>query len=203
CDRRRYEYARTCARVARRPDQPSSHGSDQQRLGDPREPQRAAPATAFLMTIADIGLELAPSHRKALARAHAQLESRSLALRIAEAAGQPVDRLVGMMPKVATNALNFAVEAAILNCLKLAIRSIEPDARRAPANSLASLLAGLSGGVSGFFGFAALPFGLPVATTLMLRTISATAGHNSEDLREHQARLARLRGVSLGGGETP
>jgi hypothetical protein len=43
------------------------------------------------MTVADIGLELTPAHRKALAHAHAQLESGSLALRIAQAAGQPAD----------------------------------------------------------------------------------------------------------------
>jgi hypothetical protein len=155
------------------------------------------------MTVVDIGLELSPSHRKALARAHAQLESRSLAVRIAEVAGQPVDRLVGMMPKVATKALNVAVEAAILNCLKLAISSIESDARRAPANNLASLLAGLSGGVSGFFGFAALPFELPVTTTLMLRAIAETARHNGEDLRKLEARLACLEVFALGAGKSP
>src|SRR5262249_49756781 len=154
------------------------------------------------MTVADIGLEFSPSHRRALARAHGQLESRSLALYIAEVAGQPVDRLAGMMPKVATAALNVAVEAAILNCLKLAISSIEPDARRAPANNLASLVAGLSGGVSGFFGFAALPFELPVTTTLMLRAIAETARHNGEDLRKLEARLACLEVFALGAGKS-
>jgi len=154
------------------------------------------------MTAAGSGLELSPSHRKALARAHAQLETRSLAIRLAEVAGQPVDRVFGMMPKVATSAVNLAVEAAILNCLKLAIRSIEPNARHAPAGNLASLVAGLSGGVSGFFGFAALPFELPLTTTLMLRTIADTARHNGEDLAKIEARLACLEVFALGAGKT-
>jgi hypothetical protein len=157
------------------------------------------------MTAADTHTELSPSHHKALALAlaHAQLETRSFAVRLAEVAGQPLDRVLGMVPKVATKPLNLAVEAAILNCLKLAIRSLEPDARRAPSDNLASLLAGLSGGVSGFFGFAALPIELPVTTMLMLRAIADTARHNGEDLRKIETRLACLEVFALGGGKSP
>jgi hypothetical protein len=154
------------------------------------------------MSVVELHTELSPTHRKALARAHAQLEARGFAIRLAEVAGQPVDRVLGMMPKVATRTLNLAVEAAILNCLKLAISSIEPGARRPPAGNLASLLAGLSGGVSGFFGFAALPFELPLTTTLMLRTIADTARHNGEDLAKLEARLACLEVFALGAGKS-
>ena len=154
------------------------------------------------MSAAELQTELSPAHRKALTRAHDQLEARTLAIRLAEAAGQPVDGVLGMMPKVATKTLNVAVEAAILNCLKLAISSIEPDARGAPATNLAALLAGLSGGVSGFFGFAALPFELPVTTTLMLRTIADTARHNGEDLTKLETRLACLEVFALGAGKS-
>lgn len=155
------------------------------------------------MSAVEVQTELSLPHRKALARARAQLESRSLAIRLAEAAGQPVDRVLGMMPKVATNTLNLAVEAAILNCLKLAISSIDPGARHPPGGNLASLLAGLSGGVGGFFGFAALPFELPVTTTLMLRTIADTARHNGENLAKLEARLACLEVFALGAGKSP
>lgn len=154
------------------------------------------------MIAADAQTELSPSHRKALERAHAQLESQGFAVRLADVAGQPLDRVLRMMPKIATAGLDRAVEAAILNCLKLAISSIEPGARRAPAGNLASLVAGLSGGVSGFFGFAALPFELPITTTLMLRTIAETARHNGEDLRMLEARLACLEVFALGAGKT-
>lgn len=154
------------------------------------------------MTAVEFETELSPPHRQALARAHAQLEARSLAIRLAEVAGQPVDRVLGMMPKLATKTLNLAVEAAILNCLKLAISSIDPGARHPPAGNLASLLAGLSGGVSGFFGFAALPFELPMTTTLMLRTIADTARHNGEDLTKLEARLACLEVFALGAGKS-
>jgi hypothetical protein len=154
------------------------------------------------MTALDTHTELPPPHHKALARAHAQLETRSFAVRLAEVAGKPLDRVLGMVPKVAAKPINLAVEAAILNCLKLAISSLEPNARRAPSDYLAPLVAGLSGGVSGFFGFAALPIELPVTTTLMLRTIAGTARHNGEDLRTLEARLACLEVFALGGGRS-
>jgi len=155
------------------------------------------------MIAADAQTELSPSHRKALERAHAQLESQGFAVRLADVAGQPLDRVLRMMPKIATAGLDRAVEAAILNCLKLAISSIEPNARHPPAGNLASLLAGLSGGVGGFFGFVALPFELPVTTTLMLRAIAETARHNGEDLGKPEARLACLEVFALGAGKSP
>jgi hypothetical protein len=147
--------------------------------------------------------ELSPRHRKALERAHAQLEGQSLAMRLAEVAGQPIDCVLGMMPKFATSGLNRVVEAAVFSCLKLAIGLIAPASRRRPATKLASWLVGLSGGVSGFFGFVALPFELPVTTTLMLRVIAQIARHNGEDLSKLEARLACLEVFALGAGKSP
>jgi hypothetical protein len=60
------------------------------------------------------------------------------------------------------------------------------------------LLAGLSGGVSGFFGGAALAIELPVTTTLMLRAIADLARHNGEDLSDLEARLACVEVFALG-----
>ena len=75
-----------------------------------------------------------------------------------------------------------SLEAAILNCLNLAIKSIKPASKRLPSVQR-SLLAGITGGVSGFFGTAALAVELPVTTTLMLRAIADLARHNGEDRR--------------------
>ena len=54
------------------------------------------------------------------------------------------------------------------------------------------------GGVSGFFGFAALPIELPVTTTLMLRAIADIARHHGEDLSTLEARLACVEVFALG-----
>jgi hypothetical protein len=143
--------------------------------------------------------QLSAPHRKALQRAVFLLEHPSFAARLAEYAGQPVDRMLRMIPEPASRRLNRVVEAAILGSLTLAIGPIERGARRRPAPRTAALLAGLSGGLSGFFGFAALPIELPATTTLMLRAIADTARHHGEDLTRLESRLACLEVFALGG----
>ena len=144
------------------------------------------------------GSALRPPHAKALQRAFDLLERQNFAARIAEYAGQPVDRLLRMMPRPASAGLNRIMEAAILRCLNLAISSIELKSKHRPANELSSLLAGFNGGVSGFFGAAALPIELPLTTTLMLRSIADTARHQGEDLLQPEARLACIEVFALG-----
>jgi hypothetical protein len=103
-----------------------------------------------------------------------------------------------MVPRFASDRFNKAVEAAILKSLGAAIRTIEPGAKRRPAHRASSVLVGLSGGVSGFFGLTALPIELPVTTTLMLRAIADIARHYGENLATLEARLACMQVFALG-----
>jgi len=141
---------------------------------------------------------LAPLDQKALERAFALLENPDFAARLAEYAGQPVRRAMRVMPRPASDRLNRAAEAAIMKCLELATRSIRPASRRKPTMLLSSVLAGISGGVGGAFGIAALPVELPLTTTLMLRAIAAIARHHGEDLSTLEARLACVEVFALG-----
>jgi EcsC family protein len=150
------------------------------------------------MTELDAQSGLSLRHQEALQRAFDLLENQNFAARLADYAGQPVDRMLRMMPKAASKRLNRVIEATILNCLNLAISSIEPKAKHPPARRLTSLLAGINGGVSGFFGFAALPLELPLTTALMLRAIADTARHQGEDLSQLDARLACVEVFALG-----
>jgi hypothetical protein len=143
---------------------------------------------------------LSPVHRRALKRAVVLLENPNFAARVAEYAGQPIDSVLRRLPKAANEQFNWALEAAILNCLNLAIKSIKPASKRLPSVQRASLLAGITGGVSGFFGTAALAVELPVTTTLMLRAIADLARHNGEDLSTLEARLACVEVFALGRG---
>jgi hypothetical protein len=141
---------------------------------------------------------LSPPHLKALRRAFVRLERQNFAARLADYAGQPLDRVMRMMPRAASHGVNRTIEGAILRCLNLAISSIDQTARRPPATRLSSLMAGVNGGVSGFFGLAALPIELPLTTTLMLRAIADTARHYGEDLSQLEARLACVEVFALG-----
>jgi hypothetical protein len=150
------------------------------------------------LTLPQVDDPLLPVHRKALQRAIVLLEYPNFAARLAEYAGQPIDSILRRMPKAANARLNRALEAAILKSLNLAIRSIEPTSKRLPSVQRASLLAGITGGVSGFFGSAVLAIELPVTTTLMLRAIADLARHNGEDLSTLEARLACVEVFALG-----
>ena len=145
---------------------------------------------------------LSPVHQKALQRAFIQLEEQNFAARLADYAGQPLDRVLRAMPKAASRGLNRVIEAAILRCLNLAIRSLDQTAKGPPASQLSSLMAGINGAVSGFFGAAALPVELPLTTALMLRAIADTARHYGEDLSQLESRLACLEIFALGTGSS-
>jgi hypothetical protein len=150
------------------------------------------------MTAADSTLRLAPADEEALRRAVRNLENKDFAAQLADYAGKPIARVMRLMPKAASRRINKIVETAILNCLNVAVRSIERQSKAPPAQRAASVLAGLSGGVSGFFGLAALPLELPVTTTIMLRSIADIARHQGEDLSSLEARLACVEVFALG-----
>jgi hypothetical protein len=150
------------------------------------------------MSQAEHTITLPPSHQRALQRAIMNLENQDFASRLADYAGRPINRALRLMPKVAADRINKVAEVAILKSLNIAIRSIEPRSKRPPAHRASSVLAGVSGGVSGFFGLAALPIELPVTTTLMLRAIADIARHHGEDLSTLEARLACVEVFALG-----
>jgi EcsC protein family len=154
------------------------------------------------MTAAERTITLPPSQQEALRRAISNLENQDFAAQLADYAGRPIERVMRLLPKAASSRINRVVEHAILNCLNVAISSIEPRSKALPARRMPSLLAGLSGGVSGFFGLAALPIELPVTTTLMLRSIADIARHHGEDLSKLEARLACVEVFALGAPRT-
>jgi hypothetical protein len=138
------------------------------------------------------------AHYKALVAAVSALEHPNFAARIADYAGAPVNRALGMLPRAANVGLAKAVEVAMLRCLKTAIKSLDDTARRPPRTVLSSMAAGVTGGVSGFFGVVALPVELPLTTTIMLRAVADIARHNGEDLSKLEPRLACLQVFALG-----
>jgi hypothetical protein len=76
---------------------------------------------------------------------------------------------------------------------------LDLDLEPAPA-WMGKALTGFTGGVGGFFGIAALPFELPLTTTLMLRSIAEIARVEGEDVASINTRLACLEVFALGGG---
>jgi len=128
------------------------------------------------------------------------LETQNFAVRLAEYAGRPFNRALGLVP-MANVTLRRVVHKAVMQSLELAVDSLEEEAHP-PSTWLPKAMTGLTGGIGGLFGLAALPFELPLTTTLMLRSIADIARHEGEDLSRIEARLACLEVFALGGRKT-
>jgi hypothetical protein len=144
-----------------------------------------------------IATPLSPPDRAALALAVRNLENPNFAAKLADYAGVPVNRVLGILPRIANNQLSAVVRSAVLKGLDVAIDTLE-DEPVPPAIGFSSFLAGVTGGVSGLFGFVALPIELPLTTTIMLRAIAAIARHEGEDLSKIEGRLACLEVFAFG-----
>ena len=108
------------------------------------------------------------------------------------------------MPQSARRVIAHVSETALRGALKLALRTLDPNASAKPANRAHRLAAAASGAVGGALGLAALPLELPISTTILLRSIAEIAREEGEDLTAPEAALACVEVFALGGhgGET-
>ncbi|PTB21649.1 peptidase [Trinickia symbiotica] len=155
---------------------------------------------------------LAADDLAALARAKRALERAPLAMKLAGAAGAPVERLIARLPEAAHETIAEATRRALDKCLQAALASLgvrgEVDGLL-PVGSTASakardlwhkLAVATTGAAGGAFGLLALPAELPVTTTLMFRSICDIARSEGEDLRTIETQLQCLSVFGLGGG---
>jgi hypothetical protein len=145
---------------------------------------------------------IASADHAALKNAVRYLEGRNFAAKLADYAGVPVNRVLGVLPKAVNKQLSGLVRSAVMKGLEVAVDTLDDKPPRSPAMGFSSFLAGVTGGVSGLFGFGALAFELPLTTTLMLRAIAEIAQHQGEDLTTLEARLACLEVFAYGAKRT-
>ncbi len=151
------------------------------------------------MTVADsVDLQLAAR----------KLETQSLAMKVAERLGTPIEAALRMLPQGAQNAVHHAVNRALRQCLRVALTASGGNAvalRSMPASPLPVLSSrahtaavAVSGAVGGFFGLPGLLVELPISTTLLLHSIVEIARSQGEDLSHPETALACLEVFALG-----
>jgi len=145
-----------------------------------------------------IGPTLGASDLDALQTAVTALERTSFASRLSSVAGRQIGFAGRLIPQPLQEAATAAAHKALEVALRVALSSVErhPVAR---TDARHRRLAMVSGAVGGAIGFAALPFELPVSTTIMLRSILEIARDEGEDLSAPEARVACLQVFALGG----
>ena len=158
-----------------------------------------------MATIEYMPARLTPEETEDLRQAVACLEGASFAQRLTDAVGRPVGMLSRAMPRSARRVIAHVSETALRGALKLALRTLDLNASAKPANRAHKLAAAASGAVGGALGLAALPFELPISTTILLRSIAEIAREEGEDLSAPEAAFACVEVFALGGqagGET-
>jgi hypothetical protein len=141
---------------------------------------------------------LSPLDYSALQHAAEMLETQSFAMAIAEKLGMPIERLLQMLPRRAQKSVGAAVNKALEQCLRIALkvdraRPVPVSRKRAHTAAVA-----VTGAVGGFFGLPGLLLELPITSTIMLHSIVEIARSHGEDLTHPEGALACLEVFALG-----
>jgi hypothetical protein len=134
-----------------------------------------------------------------LRRARQCLEHPRLAIRLTNLLGTSIERGFEMLPAAWSDAVSTATRNALQQALRVAIGTLDERRLHRPATLAHKLAVAAAGAGSGALGLAALPFELPISTTLMLRSIAEIARSEGEQIRTVGAQLACLEVFALGG----
>jgi hypothetical protein len=141
---------------------------------------------------------MTPEESAALRRAVRSLEHPSLAARLTNMVGKPIELIGDALPASATHAIATATSKGLEVALKVAMRTMQ-HTPRAGSQLLHKALATASGAAGGAFGLATLPIELPVSTIIMLRSIADIARSEGEDLSDPESALSCVQVFALGG----
>jgi hypothetical protein len=163
-----------------------------------KELRRQEPLPASVGHTAAPEIALSDADREALRQAVLALEGPSFVARLSALAGRPVEILGQAIPRMASDAISRATQAALTRALRYALRTI-PKEGRDPETRAHKALAMLSGAMGGALGASAVLVELPISTTIMLRSIAQIAQSEGEDLEDPETALACLQVFALGG----
>jgi len=144
-------------------------------------------------------VEMTPEHIEELRKAKELLDNPGLAARIAAVIGKPMERGLSLLPGPWSEAVNDATKKALETALEAALRTLGKNSQLEASTIWHKVAAAASGAGGGALGLPALIIELPVATTIMLRSIADIARSEGEDLRRAESQLACLEVFALGG----
>ncbi len=126
------------------------------------------------------------------------LEHPSLAARLTNMVGKPVELIGRALPPGASQAIATATTKSLEAALKLALLTIrnKPQER---SQLLHRALAVASGAAGGAFGIVSLPVELPISTIIILRSILDIARSEGENLTSPESTLSCIEVLGLGG----
>ena len=139
-----------------------------------------------------------PDDLTALQKAVQSLEHPSLAARLTNLVGKPVELIGLALPASASRAIATATSRGLALALRIALRTMPPKTV-AGSEVLHKALATASGAAGGAFGLVALPVEIPVSTVIILRSIANIARSEGEDPSDPESALSCVQVFALGG----
>lgn len=144
-------------------------------------------------------MKLSPEHLRELRQAKQLLEQPSMAARLTDAIGSPIEKGFSMLPEKWSTTINGAVRTSLSRALEVAVKSLKRRRTLSARERIHRTAVAATGAAGGAFGLAGLVLELPVSTTLMLRSIADIARSEGEDISEVRSQLACLEVFALGG----
>jgi hypothetical protein len=144
-------------------------------------------------------MKFSPEHLRELCEAKKLLEHPSLAARLTDAVGSPIEKGISMLPEKWAGTINSAVRNSLNRALEFAVKSLGKRRSLAARERLHRTAVTATGAAGGALGLTGLVLELPVSTTLMLRSIADIARSEGEDISEVRTQLACLEVFALGG----
>jgi hypothetical protein len=144
-------------------------------------------------------MEISAADRDDLKYAKTLLENPSLAARISNLLGTPIEKGFGYLPAKWKGLVQTATEKSLTKALSFAVHTLNAKKKPASSNKTHKLLVMATGAGGGSLGLPALAVELPVTTTIMLRSIADIARSEGESVSQLETRLACLEVFALGG----
>lgn len=146
-----------------------------------------------------MNISLSDIHIQELTTAVTLLENPSIAAKITNVIGMPIEKAIDFLPDNWQSNIGKITQKSLIKATEAAIWTLNDVDVEQPSNVWHKFGAALSGGVGGFFGLAGLAIELPVSTTIMLRSIADIARSQGEYLSDYDTKLACMEVFALGG----
>jgi hypothetical protein len=134
-----------------------------------------------------------------LREAAEHLEHPSLAARLSNVVGTPIEMALQMLPRRWYRRIHRTAESVIEKALAVAVSSMHLERDGGMPDRFYSTLSVVTGAAGGLFGLLGLLVELPVTTAIMMGAIAEIARREGENLDSLEARLACVQVFALGG----
>ena len=142
-------------------------------------------------------MQISTQHLEELRYAKHVLETPSLAAKLTDRLGTPIEKGFSLLPEKWSETIREALHSSLYKSLEVAVNSLGRETS-GPAqerfHKLAIITAGATGGA---FGLPGLLVELPFSTTIIFRSIADIARSQGEDIDSIEARLACLEVFAL------